>query len=189
MVDQEFHKKKAIEDMKSASVWIIKEGMNFFSENGKDGIFRKLFDEYTVQLWVDPWIESDTYIACFAIKTRGIHYEILNLHRENLASGIYEFWIVKVTGMDWSGESNRVMFYVTETDSIYGRRKILKANDQFIASYQVNAEKTIHFPKDDPEVLFDMEAWLFPDNFNESNLKNIKAVMENNGDIELVRID
>jgi hypothetical protein len=188
MSDVDLYRSRAVENMKSASTWIIEEGSEVYSQKGKAGVFRKLLDEWSVQLWVDPWIESDTYIARFGIKSRGINYEIINLHRETLSGGIYEFWITKVDGADWSGESKRSMFYVTRTNDIFGRREILEANDQFVDNYSVDVGKVIYFPKDDPKILFDMEAWLYPDNYKDSDLKNIKVVMKRRGGFEMVRL-
>jgi len=185
MKNAEFYEEKAIEDMKSASIWVIEEGVHVYSQKGKEGVFRKLLDEWAVQLWVDPWIESERYIDGFWVKARGINYEIINFQREELPSGIYEFWIVKVDGTDWSGESHRSMFYVVKTDDVYGRREILKTSDQFIESYLVDPDRTIYFSTDDPKKLYEMQAWLYPDNYKESDLKNIEAVMNADGDIEV----
>lgn len=187
MKDEERYKKKSIENMKVASVWVIEEGVRTFSKEGKEGVFKKLLDEWGVQLWVDPWVESDVYMARFAVKARGINYEILNLHRTTISSSLYEFWIVKVTGADWSGESGRSMFYITKTDDIYGHREILTSSDQFIQSYEVDSESIIQFPVDSPKILFDMQAWLFPESYKSSDLKNIEAVMNESGEIELIR--
>ena len=187
MNNAEFYEKKAIEDMKAASIWVIEEAVYVYAQKGKEGVFRKLLNEWAVQLWVEPWIESDVYLARFAIKARGINYEILNLHRAKITSDFYEFWLVKVTGADWSGESNRSMFYVTRTNDVYGLREILKTSDQFIESYSIDSEIAVHFPADDPKILFDMQAWLFPESYKSSDLKNIEAVMNESGEIELIR--
>jgi hypothetical protein len=186
MKDEELYKKKSIENMKVASVWVIEEGVRTFSKEGKEGVFRKLLDEWGVQLWVDPWVESDVYMARFAVKARGINYEILNLHRTTISSNLYEFWIVKVTGADWSGESSRSKFYITKTDDIYGHREILKESDQFIESYSVG-DALIRLPLDDMELLYDMQAWLFPGNYKNSDLKNRQVVMDDKGNITFVQ--
>ncbi|MEX2961984.1 hypothetical protein [Microbulbifer sp. TYP-18] len=186
MKDDEFYKQKSIESLKQASVWVIEEGIRTFSQRGKEAIFKKLIDEWGVQLWVDPWVETDVYLARFAVKARGINYEILNLDRTKIGANLYEFWIVKVTAVEWSGESDRTMFYVTKTDSVYGKREILTSSDQFIQSYTVDSENTIEFPVNDSKILFDMQAWLFPKNYKSSNLKNIEAIMKEDGEIELM---
>ena len=186
MKDDEFYKQKSIESLKQASVWVIEEGVRTFSQKGKEGVFRKLLDEWGVQFWVDPWVETDIYLARFAVKARGVNYEILNLDRTKIDSNLYEFWIVKVTASEWSGESGRTRFYVTKTDTVYGKREILASDDQFIQSYAVDSENTIEFPVSDSKILFDMQAWLFPENYKSSNLKNIKAIMKEGGEIELI---
>ena len=186
MKDEEFYKNKMIQNMELASVWIVENGIQTFKQKGREGIFKKLLDQWGVQLWVDPWIESESYLARFAIKARGINYEILNLNRIKMPSGFYEFWLIKITGSDWSGEANRSVFYVTRTNNIYGERDILVNSDQFIRSYQVDAKTIIDFPVDDKKILFDMQAWLFPASYESSELKNIEAIMDESGEIVLI---
>lgn len=189
MENEEFYKTKMAENLKNASTWLIQDGVKMFSEKGKKGLHRKLVDEWGVLLWVDPWVESERYIDSFWIKARGINYQVTNFQRESLSSGIYEFWIVKINGTDWSGELPRSVFYVTKTDDIYGHREILKTSDQFIESYTVNNDTKIDFQTDEPKKLYEMQAWLFPENYKESDLKNTEAIMNEEGDIELIRLE
>ena len=86
MKDEEFYKNKMIQNMELASVWIVENGIQTFKQKGREGIFKKLLDQWGVQLWVDPWIESESYLARFAIKARGINYE------NTCTSGCYRWW-------------------------------------------------------------------------------------------------
>ncbi len=182
-VDDDFYKKKMAENLQQASLWLIEDGVKVFSEKGKDGLHRKLVDGWGVLLWVDPWVETEDYLAQFRIKARGINYQILNMHREDVGNSLYEIWAVKIVAKSWSGEKNRSMFYVTETDDKFGSRKIVEKSDQFIDTYSVNG-KGISIPTDDLNVLYELEAWKFPDNYRDSNLKNKKVVMDSSGKIE-----
>ncbi len=179
---EEFYKNKMIKNMKVAGRWIISDGVRTFSTGGKNAIHRKLVDDWGVQIWVDPWVETDRYLAQFRIKARGIHYDIHNLHREKIDNGIYEFWLIKVAAREWSGEHERSVFFITKTRETYGQREILKESDQFIESYSVG-EKEIRLPLDDMELLYDMQAWLFPDNYKNSDLKDKKVIMDGKGNI------
>ncbi|WP_157957904.1 hypothetical protein [Aliidiomarina celeris] len=185
-VDDEFYRNKMIENMKSAGRWTISEGVSTFDDGGKDAIQRKLIYDFGVQLWVDPWIETDRYLAQFRIKARGINYDIHNLYREEVDEEFYEFWLIKVAARDWSGENARSVFFVTRTSDIYGQREILVESEQFIESYLV-AGQEIQLPLDDMELLYDMQAWLFPDNYQNSDLKNKRVVMDARGNITFVQ--
>jgi hypothetical protein len=185
-VDDEFYRNKMIENMKSAGRWVISEGISTFTNGGKEAIHRKLIDEWGVQISVDPWVETDRYLAQFRIKARGIHYDIHNLYREKIDDEFYEFWLIKVAAKEWSGERDRSVFFVTRTEDIYGQREILEESDQFIESYSV-AGKLIRLPLNNMELLYDMQAWLFPDNYKGSVLKNKKVVMDDQGNISFVQ--
>lgn len=184
-VDDEFYRNKMIKNLNLAAVWLIEEGVYTFKKSGKEGISRKLIDEWGVQIWVDPWIESERYIDGFWIKARGINHEVINFYREKHQGFIYEFWMVKVDGEEWSGVESRAAFYVVKTDEVYGKREILKTNNQFIKEYAANDGYLIKFPQNDLQVLYEMQALLYPENFEKSKLKNRKVVMDSSGNIKV----
>ncbi|WP_299394866.1 hypothetical protein [Pelagibius sp.] len=186
-LDDEYYRNKAQKHLQLASIWLIEEGVLTFRESGKEGIHRKLVDEWGVQIWVDPWIESDRYINAFWIKARGINHDIINFHRERLPSGIYEFWVVKIDGKDWSGVGSSANFHVARTDDIYGRRVILESSDQFIQEYTVDDNTSISFPVDDPRILYELQAWRYPENFENSDIDETRAEMKSDGSIELIK--
>lgn len=185
-VDDEFHRNRMVENLRLASLWLIEEGVHTFKSSGKKGIHRKLVDDWGVQIWVDPWIESERYIDGFWIKARGINHEVINFHREEVGSDIYEFWIVKVDGQDWAGVDSRAMFFIARADDIYGKREIIHSSEQFIEQYRVDATTVIRFPVDDPQVLYELQAWRYPGNFQNSELKDVRAEMTATGEIRLV---
>jgi hypothetical protein len=57
----EEHRHTLVESMKLGSRWAIEEEVQVYSENGKNGVFRKLLDDSGVQLWFEPWVEYDGY--------------------------------------------------------------------------------------------------------------------------------
>jgi len=185
--DDEYLIKKMQKNLQLASIWLIEDGVLTFRDFGKEGIHRKLLDEWGVIIWTDPWIESDRYIDGFWIKARGINHEVINFHRESLASGIYEFWVVKIDGADWSGVGSSANFHVARTDDVYGRRVILESSDQFIQEYAVDDKTSISFPVDDPEVLYELQAWRYPENFKNSDIDETRAVLKYDGSIELIK--
>lgn len=186
-MEDEFYKNKMIKNLNLASVWLIEQGVHTFKQSGKSGIHRKLIDEWGVQIWVDPWIESERYVDGFWIKARGINHEVINLYREIHESIIYEFWVVKVDGKEWADVESRTEFYVVKADTVYGKRKILKSYDQFIEEYEVVGGYSIKFPQDDLQVLYELQAWLYPESYRNSDLKNKRVVMDNQGNLSFLQ--
>lgn len=185
-VDDELYRNKMIENMESAGRWVVREGISTFAGGGKEAIHRKLVDEWGVQIWVVPWVETDRYLALFRIKARGINYDIHDLYREKIGNDFYEFWLIKVAAEGWSGERDRSVFFVTRSKDIFGKRDILEQSDQFIESYSVEGE-FIRLPLGNMQLLYDMQAWLFPENYKESALKNKKVIMDGRGNISFVQ--
>lgn len=187
--NDDFYRDKMLKNLSSASLWLIEKGVYTFNLSGKEGIHRKLVDEWGVQIWVDPWIESERYIDGFWIKARGINHEIINFYREKVGSYLYEFWVVKINGEAWSGVDKDVNFYIARTEKVYGKRTIIQSSNKFIEEYQVPGEKVILFPKDDPRVLYELQAWLYPDSYENSDIASIKAELVDKGEIVLKPIE
>ena len=186
LMDDDYYNKKMIKHLNESTIWLIEEGVYTFNNSGKNGIFRKLLENWGVQLWVDPWIESERFIDAFWIKARGIHHDIMNFHRETYQNVIYEFWVVKVSGQEWADVKPRTEFFVTKTDEVYGIREILISSNQFIEEYQVDQDHVIYFPKDNLRILSELKAWLYPENYAESDLKDKLVGKDENGNISLV---
>lgn len=181
----EFYSQKMMSNLDAASRWLIEEGILTYTKLGKAGLHRKLVGEWGVLLWVDPWIESEHYLAQFRIKARGINYDIHNLHRKQVGNRYFEFWVSKIVAKDWSGEETRSVFYVVETDDRFGARTIVLKSDQFIEEYQVEGEKRISLPTGDLNLLYKLEAWAFPQNYRNSELKDKDVIMDHHGNLRL----
>lgn len=94
---------------------------------------------------------------------------------------------MKVDGTEWADVKSRAEFYVVKTDTVYGKREVLKSSNQFIEGYEVADGYLIKFPQDDLRVLYELQAWLYPENFKNSDLKNKQVVMDDKGNISLVQ--
>ena len=123
-----------------------------------------------------PYIDSRGYLAWFWLNTRGVKYEIIDLHRETLPGGIYEFWLVRVIRIHHSSsDTDRSMFYVTRDADVRGRREILHKRNQFIERYKIGEETYFEFPMDDLDVVSKMHAWRYPESYPDSDLRNLKV--------------
>ena len=180
LLDDAFFERRTIRMIKAATVWVIEEGIpTYYREGGTKG-----FDQYVYKYWLPvssggrdmPVIEDKGYLANFTLGAGGVSYRILDLYRETLPGGIYEFWIVKV-GTDYGSlDTARCMFYVTRADDVRGSREILLKSDRFITHYEVTPGTYFDFPVDDMEVISKMEAWRYPESYPDSDLKNLKVV-------------
>jgi hypothetical protein len=181
IVVEENYNDKMIDNLNAATEWLITEGPYTYSLFGKQGIHRKLVDEWGVLLWVDPWTENERYIDGFWIKARGVYHDVINLYREEYNGELYEFWFVKVRGQDWAEFEPKIEFYITKTIDINGRRKVVEKSDQYIDSIKLGDEKIISFPADDLKVLYELQAWLYPSGFRFSDLSNNEIIIDDNG--------
>ena len=129
---------KMKKNMSLAATWVIEDGISTYVSKGKSGLHRKLVDEWGVQIWVTPVVESSRHLALFKIKSRGINYDIHNLYRKNINNMLYEYWLIKVAAKPWSGEHVHSIFYVTKTASKNGKRHILFTNEQFFVNYDID---------------------------------------------------
>ena len=80
------------------------------------------------------------------------------------------------------------VFFVAKATDIHGSREIVEKSDQFISEYLlVERGREFVLPVDDLRLLYDMEAWLYPGNYRDSELKSRKVSMDGNGRITLDR--
>lgn len=180
--DDEFNEreKKSVKDTKAAMVWAIEDGIaTYYREGGVDGFKNVVYETFG---YVghgpqgSPDVESDGYLAYFWLTSFYSHYHIIDLYRETLPDGIYEFWLVKVFVDHPSSDTARSMFYITRADEVRGRREILHKSDRLIERYEVAPGTVFVFPVDDMDVVSKMDAWRYPESYPDSDLKNLKVV-------------
>lgn len=166
------------ENLEKSARWIMEEGVSVYTNHGRDVIFDTLLDKWGTQLWVEPLVDGERHLAQFRIKARDIRYQILNLYRTNVEEIYYEFWIARIEFGEDSRESRRTEFFVVKTKDIYGSREIVAESDQFISQFEVG-DDLISFPKDNLDLIYDMAPWLYPENYQYSDLDDSIVVIEN----------
>ena len=179
--DEEQLVNEAVENLNAASRWLIEEGTHVYTQKGYQALHSKLFNEWVVLL---SSVNEHHYRARFVIKTRGIYYDIMNVYREKVGRDYYAFWIVKVTGLDRHGGSNRAEFFVTKTQVSSGIREIVKQSDQFLPRHQVEGGQEVVLPVDDLAILFFLQAWLFPDNYRGVDVNDMKVFIDRKRNIK-----
>ena len=178
-------KAKAIKDLNAASRWSIENGiMEYYGHDRDIGwIQKKTRDEWAVTTYSGPVIDSDQFMARFMIKAVGIHYELLVMERMEYNNSVYEYWVQKVSGSELSGKIDwQCKFMVTRADDVKGEREVLKEETQFFESYQIDDSTSLKFPVGNVKSLYDLAAWLYPDCYKNSDLKNHKVIANESGE-------
>lgn len=182
---QEEIKTKAIKDLNDAARWSIENGIMEYYRHGKDKMWiqKKTGDEWAVSTDSGPVIDSDMFMARFIIKAVGIYYELLVMERLEYNNSVYEYWVQKVSGSELSPKINwHCKFIITRADDVRGKREILKEEPQFFESYQIDNSKALKFPVNDAKSLYHLGAWLYSDSYQNSDIKDYKAICYGPGD-------
>ena len=176
--DEAFYERRGVKFLEAATDWVIEDGISTYYQAGREGVRRKLFEQwgYIVDLIGSemPYVDYQNYLAWFRLRA-GDGNNIINLYRERLAGGIYEFWIVKVGANYGSSDTDRCIFYLTRADEVRGPRVILRRSNRFIARFEVASGVSFDFPVDDMEVVSKLDAWRYPESYPDSDLKNLKV--------------
>lgn len=182
---------RSIEALEQTSDFLVREGIKYYYETDEGQLGKKIMQNYSTQLFVNPIVDNDKYfIARFLIKSRGFQHDVMNFYREEYNGNFYEFWVVNILGYEWTpmlAEDSHSIFYVTKTDNIKGERKILEKSDQFISSFKIE-DKEIFFPTNDA-TLYYLKAWKFPNGYKNSDLDKIEILLKQKDVYERVRID
>lgn len=177
---------KMAANMREASIWVVQHGIEVYTQDGKAAVNRKLMDEWAVQMWVDPSVGTERYLALFQIKGRGVYCDIQCLGRQS-GVDVFEYWHVMITGKDWAGVGKRCLFIITQADQVDGVRKIVHQRETFFPSYKVDESVTVKLALDQLQLLYDLKAWQFPECFPDSDLKNWEIGIERDGRYVRVR--
>jgi hypothetical protein len=175
--DDEYYAEQMQDNLLNSSEWLIEHGIKKFSKLGHEGLFKYLVNEWAVQLWIEPWIETERYLAGFWIKANLINHEVLNMHRVKVNDLFYEFWFVRISSKEKDRVNQRTIFYVTSTEEISGEREIVERSDRFIGSYAIEPD-TIHFPTENMRIRYELEPWLFPKSYEDTNMPLDKVILE-----------
>ncbi len=96
---------------------------------------------------------------------------------------IYEYWVVK----EWkTGIYHQSKFVIAKAPTLNGKCKIIHTSYQFIEKYEIDKDFSVVFPIDDLEVLYDLQAWYYPDNYRNSDLNDFQVIMYKKGKFKKV---
>lgn len=96
---------------------------------------------------------------------------------------MYEYWVVK----EWKrGLYDQAKFIVAKAAALNAQRTIIHTSDQFIERYEIDKEFSVVFPIENLRTLYGLEAWLYPDHYKNSNLKDFEVIMPEKGKFEKI---
>ena len=177
----------AIDRLNNASRWLIEDGVSTYLEKDHRYLKSYLIDQYKVNLWVTTAVDTERFLALFKIKARGINYDIQSLHREIRGNATYEFWIIRVSSASWANVDGFCRFYVTTSDSAVSKRTIIEESQQFIPSIALKDGSKIDFPIDDMQVLYDLDAWWYPESYEGTEVPLERIEELGNGEYRFVQ--
>jgi hypothetical protein len=181
--DQQPYIEKMALNLQESSIWVIEHGIDTYVREGKEGVFRKLLDGWSVQQWVEP-VVGGRYLALFRIKARQMNADIQALTRTTDGAGLFEYWLVQYSGSEWQnssvGTERHCLFAITSAERVDGVRTIIHSARQFFPSYKVNERTTVSLPLEELELLYDMRAWRYPECYPDSEIKNWEIGIDSN---------
>ena len=174
--DDMYYVNKMVQRLEEASIWMVEEGFQVYLNEGAQPLYRKMIDDWAVQLSGTPLVDDGRFLAYSIITARGVNFYIMCLFREE-ASTVREYWIIKKAPVPGVEFKKRCSFLITTADSMESSRKILFQSDQFIEKFEFTDGSSIELPLDDNRLLYDLGAWRFPDSYPDSELKKIKIII------------
>ncbi len=165
----------------AASEWLVVNGIATFNASGQDGLFRRLLDGWGVQLWVEPNIDDDRFLARFKIKGRGIYHDIHKLYRAEAGTTAVEYWIVKISSREWSSIPPQTQFLLVEAPDPDGTRRIIHRSERFFYHFDVPGAFSFSLPLNDRRMIYDMEPWRFVRNYAGTPLADRRIDVDKNG--------
>ena len=176
----EFHKQKMKANLAEAARWVVQEGCELLAIVGSEEVRKVLARRWACQLWVEPRLDDGRYLALIRIKGAGINYDIHCLHRVLSVGEVCEYWLFKVAAESWTSEQSRSYFLVARAKDVKSRREIIHESALFFSAFPAQGQQILRLPVSNLQLLYDMQAWLFPGNYKGSLLS--ETIVRPNGD-------
>lgn len=165
--------KKNISFVENSKEWIVKNIIEFsYSDSDpQNNIDKVLMNKFHSSMkGTSYFIDEDRAFVDIIIFSRGIYYFIYCYEREEYNGDIYEYWFINKDGTDWSGVTRSAEFIITKSNSLHGKREIIKRSDQFFEKYTIDNVDIVTFEKSNMWKVHKLEPWLYPLNYKNSDL-------------------
>ncbi len=188
-----------LKNMDELALWFIETGLGqYYERKGKNNYKLRPGDEewlvnYPDAVWISDYVIKHGYLDGLAEveKNRKIaaimfgydRYRLMNVTecflRTDYKDEIYEYWVVK----EWkTGRAYRQSkFIIAKASALNSNRTIIHTSDQFVEKYEIDKDFSVVFPSDDYKVLYGLQAWDYPDNYKNSDLKDFRVYIIEKG--------
>lgn len=163
----------AIEAMDVLSEWFIQNAIKYHKENGGKALAKKIANITGFERRADligggkgVFTSNNYFISSSDLGASNVYYRITNNHREKINGVFYDYWTVYITGFEGTKllPQRRCIFYLTKSNTLHGKRSILKKSEQFFHEFPLKG-KSFKFPTDNLYYLYVLEAWKYPHHF------------------------
>ncbi|MCP5008065.1 MAG: hypothetical protein GY941_29635, partial [Planctomycetes bacterium] len=192
-----------LNNMQKISSWFIETAIGQYYERKGKEVYKKRpgdpewLENYPDAVWIYDYIKIRGYIYTVPEieRNRTIarcrqafgRYNLMNVTecflRTDYKGEIYEYWVVK----EWkTGLYTQAKFVIAKAAALNSERTIIHTSDQFIEIHEIDKEFSVVFPIENLRTLYGLTAWLFPENFKNSDLKDFEVIMPEKGKFEKI---
>lgn len=185
------------------SFWFVEDGLGEYYKRKDTEVYKhrvgdpKWFINYGDAVWISDYIEQQAYhggppeidinhtLARIRVYFKNLESQTECFLRTTYNGEIYEYWVIKL----WKNGSGYrdAKFILAKAKNIENKRSILKIDKQFFEHYKIDDNFSVVFPKE-LDVLYRLKAWIFKDNFLNSDLKNFMVALPEKNTYKIIPI-
>lgn len=154
--------------LEDAADWMVLAANAIYLSDGKKPIWRHLVDHWFVQLWVEPRVSDDRYLALFRIKSNGVYFDVLKFAEFGKGEFVFSAWVYKIHGEEWADQENTSIFVLTRRAGDNTEIVVKESSfSTFESTLPGEVRSRIAY---DNRTLYDLEPWNFPANYADSSI-------------------
>ena len=178
---EEYYDAQSLIRLHDATQWLVEDGVQTYLDIGTRALKSRLIDRFKVNLWVTPIVDEHQILSDFRIKSRGINFDIRNMHRVEDNGVFYEFWNISIVPADWSPVAGDQFFFTPPSPNTSSSRTIIRESEDFVPAIISAAGKRYLLPINDMKFLYDLEAWHYPHKYAGTDVPLKPVVLTGDG--------
>lgn len=181
-------RERALENLKLAKNWFITNGLDYYYKHSENpNVLRKFIrSKWAVSTFSGPVIESFDYDVRMILKSAGIYFEVISLHRVG-EEFLYEYWVVKKSGAEWTKFDKSCEFIITKALADTHQREIIYHSNTFFESWSGDTG-SISLPIEENQTLYRLAPWLYPNCYENDEMTNFFVEINNKGEYSRKKI-
>lgn len=178
-----------LEVLDETAEWVIKDGVNFFLNNGDNAFIYELSRRSDFSQVRMPVVNQVLYNNDFRLSAKrygkiGFNYDLMAVHTSLNNGVLYEFWVMAKYNLKGDFAAYRDMdFYLTRASDETKKREIVHSSDRFFSSYEVDGY-TFEVPINDLKVRYNLRSHFFIDDFPQGEGWEKEVVVNRDGAYE-----